>query len=219
MNCYLCARTPATNPLDLPKTFTNHSAARCPQSDKLCDRCYATIAGNQKQMWYWNPNKEAWSKLWGRSLSRLYQGEKLLSPTIEGDREGLLVVKDLATREQIREWLTNPPEPPFTIAIAQSGQKHILSFAQEGLDLERFPVQFETESLWINRVEFVQVLGWYESLMGLGFSKTEISSGEYRSDRVVTAANNPQFWEWENNLSPYRGTPLIGLIEHVAINS
>ena len=82
--------------------------------------------------------------MFGRSLSRLYQGDRLLSPTIEGEREGLQIVKDLATREQIRDWLLNPPDPPFLIAIAQSGQKHILPMAEEAHDRDQFPVQFET---------------------------------------------------------------------------
>ena len=119
-NCYLCAK-PASNPLELSNTFTMHSSAKCPQSKLLCDRCHSTIAGNQKQLWYWNENKNKWSKLWGRSLSRVYQGEKLIAPIIEGtyaeEKDTFPVVKNLLTRVEIREHLLNPPQPPFTIAM------------------------------------------------------------------------------------------------------
>lgn len=215
MSCYLCGKVNAANSLDLPKSFTSHSLARSPFSTKLCDRCYGAIAGNQKQMYYWNPNKNQWSKVWGRSLSRLYQGDKLLCPTIGGEREGLLMVKDLATREAIRGWLLNPPSPPFTIAIAVSGQKHILPFAIQAEDRDRFPVQFETESLWVDRNKFATLLHHYQALMALGFSKTEITSGDYRSDRLVAAINS-DFSSHERVLACSRGSGLLLLAEHVA---
>ena len=215
-SCYLCGKTPANNPLELSKTFTAHSSARSPLSDKLCDRCYPSIAGDEKQLAYFNPNKNAWAKIWGRSLSRLYQGDKLLSPIIEGEREGLQIVKDLATREQIRGWLLDPPEPPFMIAIAQSGQKHITPLAQEGFDRDRFPVQFETESIWVVRAEFTVLLEKYQALMNMGFSKTEITSGHYRSDRIVALTDITVFYDCERAIEPHRGTSLIQLIDHVA---
>lgn len=214
-SCYLCSRVPAANPLDLSKSFTNHSVARCPRSENLCDRCYGAIAGKEKQMYYWNPNKNQWSKIWGRSLSRLYQGDKLLCPTIEGEREGLLVVKDLATREAIRGWLLEPPSPPFTIAIAVSGQKHILPFAIQAEDRDRFPVQFETESLWVEREKFASLLQDYQALMALGFSKAEITSGDYRSDRLVAAIDSG-FDSHEQAIASSRGSGLLLLAEHVA---
>jgi hypothetical protein len=217
-NCYLCARDNATNPLDLPKSFTNHSAAKSPYSDKLCDRCYGAIAGNEKQLWYWNPNKNAWSKVWGRGLSRLYQCDKLLCPIIEGEREGLQIVKNLATREQIRCWLLDPPQPPFTIAIAVTGQKHVLPFAIEGLDRERFPVQFETESIGVTRSEFAKLLNKYQELMALGFSKSEITSGHYRSDRVISldCAQRDRFMLLDREMIVKRGSSSLLLVEHVA---
>ena len=194
-----------------------HSSARCPQSKTLCDRCHCAIAGNQKQLWYWNPHKEKWSKLWGRSLSRIYQGDTLIAPTI-GDthtegKDTFPIVKNLLTRVEIREALLNPPQPPFTIAIAESGQKHIIPWALEAYSRDLFPVQFELDTVYID-YRFKEYLHKYEQLMGLGFSKTEIDSGDYRSDRLMKVFE--QYWELEESMATIRGTRLMALINYVA---
>ena len=184
----------------------------------MCDRCNTAINGDEKQLWYWNEGKGKWSPLWGRSLSRLYQGDRLVSPTIEGKRtekgKTFPVVSNLATRAQMREWLVNPPNPPFTIAIAESGQKHILPWAQDGLNCDYFPVQFELDCVWVDRLAFVELLGNFEALMGLEFSKTEILSGEYHSDRMMR--NIDRFFPLEESIAPYRGSRILSLASHVA---
>jgi hypothetical protein len=217
--CYLCGAA-ATLPLQLKDSFTAHSSCKVPSSTMMCSRCNLAINGEEKQLWYWNSNKDKWSKLWGRSLSRLYKGDQLLSPVIEGTHtEGgttLPIVRDLATRAQIRDWLVNPPEPPFTIAIAESGQKHILPWAQTAHAQNHFPVQFELDCLWIKHSQFVQLLEIYEGLMGGSFSKTEIDSGQYHSDRLCKAIKADRFYPLEEAIAPHRGTRLLQLVSHVA---
>lgn len=224
-NCYLCAK-PGSNPLELSNSFTMHSSAKCPESKMLCDRCYSTISGNQKQLWYFNLNKDKWSKLWGRSLSRVYQGDKLIAPIIEGEytegKDTFPVVKNLLTRVEIREFLLYPPEPPFTIAIAESGQKHIIPWALEAQNKELFPVQFELDTVYIDN-RFKELLNVYERLLGLGFSKSEIDSGDYRSDRLMKVFD--KYWELEEAIgyasaeeaiAKARETRLLQLISHIA---
>lgn len=215
--CYLCGK-PASKPLELASTFTSHSSCKVPKSDKMCDRCHSTIAGEQKQMWYWNEGKGKWSKLFGRSLSRIYQGETLIAPTVEGDKEGLPIVKNLLTRADIRSFLVNPPEPPFTLAIAETGQKHILPWAQEAESKTLFPVQFELDTLYLNHADFLKLLNNYEFLMGLGFSKTEIDSGDYRSDRLMKVMGD-EFFAREEVIALHRGSRLLQLVSFVAVAS
>ena len=215
-HCYLCAK-PGSNPLKLSNSFTMHSSAKCPESKVMCDRCYSTISGNQKQLWYFNPNKDKWSKLWGRSLSRVYQGDTLIAPVIDGEytegKDTFPVVKNLLTRVEIREFLLNPPEPPFTIAIAESGQKHIIPWALEAQSRDLFPVQFELDTIYIDN-RFRELLAVYEKLLKLEFSKSEIDSGEYRSDRLMKVFD--QYWELEDQIKEIRGTRLMQLISYVA---
>jgi hypothetical protein len=186
----------------------------------MCDRCYSTISGDQKQLWYWNDGKGKWSKLWGRSLSRVYQGDRLIAPIIEGTytegKDTFPVVKNLLTRVEIREFLLNPPEPPFTIAIAESGQKHIIPWALKAQDKSFFPVLFELDTVYIDH-RFREYLQVYEQLLSLGFSKSEIDSGDYRSDRLMKVFD--QYWELEEQIAAIRGTRLMALLNYVSVVS
>jgi hypothetical protein len=216
-NCYLCGN-PGTKPLELKATFTGHNAARCPNSKHLCDRCAWVLP---LRCWYFNPNKGKWSKLFSRNWSWMFVGDSLISPVIQGEytegNDTLAIVSNLPTRADIRGWLLNPPDPPFTIAIAESGQKHIIPWAQTAYSVNRFPVQFELDTVYIDREHFTALLHCYESLMLLGFSKTEIDSGEYRSDRLLRILSE---WEpLEQKISLHRGTKTLELISHVALKT
>jgi hypothetical protein len=213
--CYLCGK-PATKPLKLKDSFTAHSVARIPTSDKMCDRCDWSI---NLRCFYFNPNKQKWGKLFSRNWSWLFQRDKLIAPKIEEThtegKDTLEIVSELPTRAQLREWLLNPPEPPFTLAIAESGQKHILFLAQEAHNRDIFPVQFELDTLHLDRKKFTALVQNYEALMALDFSKSEIDSGDYRSDRLLKS-----FEQWESlekQIAFFRGSRLFQLVSYVAV--
>lgn len=213
--CYLCASPNAAHPLTLKDSFTAHSICKAPDSKVMCDRCSWVLP---LRCWYLNPNKKKWGKLFSRNWSWLFVGDTLVSPVIQGEhtegKDTLPIVSNLATRVEIREWLINPPEPPFTIAIAESGQKHILPWAQTAYNRDRFPIQFELDTVYIERQKFRNLLECYESLMALGFSKTEIDSGEYRSDRLMKSLAD---WEpLEETIALHRGERRLELISYVA---
>lgn len=228
--CYLCGFR-ESNPEHrhdkiIDKYFTESSKARSPQSECLCDFCRSTLSkGSESLLWYWHPTKKSWSKMFGRSLSRLYKVEingtqrinTLLSSKIEGTHTEkgieLPLLHNMPTRPEIRGWLLNPPEPPFLINIAESGQKHTVIWALEGYHRDHFPVQFESDSLWIDRTKFTAQLNHYETLLGLGFSKSEIDTGDYRSDRLAVAY--PQYLEHEEVVAPLRRSRWIDLLSYV----
>ncbi len=175
-------------------------------SDVMCDRCHGIMFGNNQRVWYHNKDDDRWVKLYLRGVHQIWQEDTLVSPKLlppeehiqisstgnTGKPEQHPVLSQVPKRTEVRDWLINPPKPPFTIAIAESGQKHILFLAQTGYDQENFPVQFEMDSLSINRANFVRLLDTYESLLALGFSKTELDSGEYRPDRILV---NFESWQ------------------------
>lgn len=197
--------------------------AKNPNSKVMCDRCYETISGEYRLLWYWNEGKSKWSKVWGRSLSRLYQGDKLVFPVIEGThtegKDTLPVVKSLLTRQQIRSILSIPPEPPFTLVISESGQKHILPWAKVAHSQAVFPIQFEMDTVYVIHAEFIKGLAKYEQLLTMGFGKGEIDSGDYRSETLMSALKNntEQYWENESFISNIRRTRLLELISYIAI--
>ena len=120
----------------------------------------------------------------------------------------------VSTRAQMREWLINPPAPPFTICIAESGQKHILPWSLEANSRDHFPVQFELDTLHIYQSTFTHLLTRYEYLMELGFSKTEINSGNYRSDKLAKCIN--EYASAEAVIAAKRGSRLLELVSYVA---
>lgn len=219
--CYLCAR-PATKPLKLKDSFTSHTSCRVPTSNRICDECEEVMVGRQKQLFYWNAGKNKWSKLFGRSLSRVYQSEELVAPIIDfsGHTEGkdtLPIVKDLVTREYLRNILVNPLEPPFRIVIAESGQKHVLPWSKTAYSKDLFPVQFEMDTLYLKHSEFCELLESFECLMEV-FSKTEIFTGNYRNDRLMSflSSKSETFWTLESKISFHRGSRLLDLVNYIA---
>ena len=161
--------------------------------------------GDIQRVWYHNQDEKRWVSLYLRGIHQLWQGDTLLHPQLGKPAENTQVsaagkmgkpatypvLSRVPKRAEVREWLINPPEPPFTIAIAESGQKHILFLAQEGFSREAFPVQFEMDTLQVIKADFVALLNTYEMLLNLGFSRTEIDSGNYRPDRILKC-----FEEW-----------------------
>jgi len=221
-SCYLCGYPAAPHSLELKKSFTAHSMARSPCSNKMCDRCYSIISGHLQQVAYWNEKKQAWSTLWSRNTSWLLRYPRELQhadnfPSLAGKQtvkgKNLTIISKIPSRQQIREWLINPPEPPFEIAIAQSGQKHILPFSQQSHSRNKFPVLFELDLLTLDREQFTELLSNYESLMAW-FSKTEIDSGYYRSDRLRKAIGS--YEGFESAVSQWRGSRLLELASFVA---
>lgn len=209
--CYLCGATPATKPKAtiLKDSFTQHSRAKFPTSNYLCGRCTWVLP---LRLNYYNSNSGKEVKLFARCWSWLLSaGES--HPTIEDDW-----VKDLPNRATIRRWLLEPPEPPFTIAIAESGQKHILPFSQEAHNRDFFPVLFEHDLFFINRQNFAERLAQYEFLLGLGVTKTEINSGQYKGQNLFKLSANTEFWAIDESLAEIRKTRFFELVGYVAIS-
>jgi hypothetical protein len=214
-NCYLCAAPNASKPLALRDTFTSHNAARCPDSKYLCDRCAWCIP---LRAFYWNETKGKYSAIYSRNWSWLLNGDNSypkFGDAITEGKDTLQVVTELPTRILLREWLRQPPAPPFTICIAESGQKHILPWALEANSRDYFPVQFELDTLHIYRSTFTHLLTRYEELMAMGFSKTEINSGNYRSDKLAKCIS--EYASCEAVIAANRGNRLLDLVSYVAI--
>jgi hypothetical protein len=111
----------------------------------------------------------------------------------------------------IRDALIHPPDPPFTIAIATEQPPQVAD------NRDIFPVQFKDGNLSIARLEeFIPLLGSYETLIQLGFSKQEITTGKYRSDRLISAVGAPIFWELEEAIERYKKTRLLHLVDFVS---
>ena len=212
-NCYICAKPNADKPLALKITFTAHTRCKSSHSNYLCERCYNCIEGKYKQCWYRKDDGKL-SKLWGRNWSWLIS-EDVSFPKFKEGWEGLLEVYDLPTRKIIKEWIINPPKPPFTICIADSGQKHTYPFSQVAYSQSLFPILLEETLIYWNKSIHKPLLYFFENLLDMGFSKKEITSGEYQSNKLIKV-NLENFTILENQIQKIRSTEFMDLISFIA---
>lgn len=233
-NCYYCGSPEVHRDLQISDSFTANNTVKCPQSGMMCSNCHDLMFGKLVRCLYWNENKTdkvtkakqpGWSQLWTRNTSWLIS-ERESYPTfseepetveIKGKSVTAIVISNLPSRQQIRQWLLEPPEPPFTIAIAESGQKHIRFLAQTALHRDHFPVQFETDTLYVDRAYFTKILNAHEGLLRLGFQKTDILTGSYFGSRILQCLDEWEALEKIVQQERVTGTPtrLLQLVSHV----
>lgn len=149
--CYLCGKT-CTSGLNkkklLPKTFNDHDKAKAPYSDYVCEACSFMILTN--------PNR--------RQAIRLFD-------YVASDK---LVI---CNRRQMREYLINPPDPPFVICITLSQKKHLLWYLKTSYSRDNYFVTMEDKTFQVERNKFVEQLELVERLYNVGYSKAQIESG------------------------------------------
>lgn len=129
----------------------------------------------------------------------------------------LLVTKDKAShpsRSELRDILLNPPEPPFLLAIAVSGQKHLSFKAHIAYDCDLFPILLEEMMIFVNPQELAAILEPIETLY-TEFSKAEIESGNYNQARIKKFGMG-RWEELESCISPQRGYRLFKLTVFIA---
>ena len=107
------------------------------------------------------------------------------------------------TRQEWREYLTNPPEPPFCFVISTICKKHLIFKSEMAYNRDEYPIRFEDKMVYINREEFSALLEHFEALYQLGLNKSSIRTGEYNSSALLKI-DMTQFWPHENEIKPFR---------------
>lgn len=118
------------------------------------------------------------------------------------------------TRAEWREILIAPPDPPFVICLAVSGQKHLTFKAPVNVERDRYTVLLEEQQVHVmpdklNRcIEAVEALYVY-------FNKEEILIGRYSQHKIKECGLSR--WErLEAAVEDRRGRPLFDLAVFVA---
>ena len=175
-HCWLCG-----GPLDahawplreaVPDTMVAPNRAKCPESSAVCWQCAAMSA---KTTWdsYVAAHPEKGLKTGYASSWRNYS---------HVFADGL---HDCPTRERWRDWLLNPPAPPFLFILAISSQKHLIFRGRVSHDRNLFSVQFEEEQFTVDRTLFAACLADFEALYVLGFSKDSILKNDYHPKQLM----------------------------------
>lgn len=118
------------------------------------------------------------------------------------------------TRQELRQNLLLPPEPPFVFCVAVSGQKWLHFRTKISFSEDNFPVQFEETLVYVNVEQFTFLLSIIEVLYDV-FSKEEIFTGDYKQNRIKQFGIS-RFQQTEDKLSKYRGQRLFNLAVYVA---
>ena len=186
--CFLCGETIQEG---IPTkhvfsdVFTDWNRSRYPIGTHVCPACSFTILTNPK-------NRTSL-----RNFSFVAE-EKLHLPD----------------RVEMRQFLVEPPKPPFLIVLAVSQKKHLCFKGTVSYNREIYTVMLEETEVIINRREFTRLLGIVEHFL-FAFTKTEITTGEYNQQRVLKFGIDR--WEWfEEQVKPYRGTELLNVVMFVA---
>lgn len=88
------------------------------------------------------------------------------------------------SKRQIRDLLIKPPEPPFVLTIAVSGQKWLHILAKVNYTNKVFEVMYENIPIKVNPSKFKDIVELVEELYRAGFTKEEILTGEYQAHKI-----------------------------------
>jgi CRISPR type IV-associated protein Csf1 len=158
-NCLICgAESQGGIPYKalLGSSYTDWSRHKCPESDHICPACAFTMM-----------------------LNTASHRCCLFRYSFVADKQ-----LHICNRKEMRDYLINPPEPPFVMAVAVSQKKHIAFKSMVSYDRENFFCNLEEEQIQVNRQEAKDIISVCEALRGIGFTKDEISAGRIRFDKI-----------------------------------
>ncbi len=88
-------------------------------------------------------------------------------------------------RQDWRDYLCNPPKPPFCFVISTICKKHLIFQAEMAYNKEVYPLRFEDKIIIIDRLEFKRCLAAFELLYNAGLSKSSIRTGDYNTSMLL----------------------------------
>jgi len=118
-------------------------------------------------------------------------------------------------RNEWRQILFNPPDPPFLAILSVSGQKHLHFKGGIAQDTNYYPILLEEMSVVIDKKKLSHITWLVEVLYSNGFSKTEIQEGKYKQHRIMEFGIS-RWEELEDKLKPYRPSGLMEVALYIA---
>ena len=117
-------------------------------------------------------------------------------------------------RPTLRNYILEPPNPPFVICVAVSGQKHVHIKSAMSYSQSEFFVQMEDIRVTVNATKFADILATTEQLYTV-FSKEEMLTGRYNQNRIKQFGLS-DFQKLEQKLAMQRGRRQFELAIFVA---
>lgn len=88
-------------------------------------------------------------------------------------------------RARWRQILADPPAAPFLAILTTSGKKQLVFKSRVARNRDRFPLQFEDDTILIDPRRFQAALADFDRLYRLGFSKDSILTGDYHNKTLL----------------------------------
>ena len=139
-NCYYCGAScnEQYKTADCVKdTFTNRDIVKYPQSQFVCVGCVESLGNGEDKMPFIDGTVKVRENARGM-CPRMYSWVLFPDHKLAG------------TKAHIKEWrelLTKPPETPFAVILADSGQKQLIFRAPIAMDKNCFSILLEDESI------------------------------------------------------------------------
>lgn len=182
-DCWLCGGPTHGKGWPLSKglkpTFTDFSQAKAPHSLSVCGACVALSDSSAYTQYAEKTGRPTTfplkpGKTYARPLNWLYMSH-------------VITLDDHQTpdRKAWRDILLNPPEPPFVMAMAVNGKKHVIFRSVVNQSRDNFVVQADETRVQVGREVFTQMLTEFEEAYALGFSKDSLLTGTYNQASVL----------------------------------
>ena len=177
----------------IKETFTDHDKIADPKSGVVCAAC-AWCAAEA------NPDiKRLSAKADGGEETT--QKARSYSWFVHEER-AVYLTKSMKTR--MAEMLTLGEFPQLAV-VSDSGQKHLIFRARVNPPGQRAGwVQFEEQTVWVDAEELARCLGVSRALIEMGFSKTEVETGNYGATNLRLAKNQAAFFDQEKTARKMR---------------
>ena len=173
-NCALCAQ-PDTHTVPastLPSGYSDYAAMRLPSSDRICRSCTWIMRGKPPHTW----------RLW----SVVYRLDRPAEESAGPAHGPHTLCTNRGNVRPVLDCLLRPPQQPWGVSIAVSGQKHVLTTAEACTGLWR-PF-YEGQAVHGNADDFADLRSRLVSLRSVGFTAEEITSGRISSQRITVDA-------------------------------
>ena len=121
----------------------------------------------------------------------------------------------ICNRAQVRDYIINPPTPPFVMVVAVSQKKHLAIKSRMSYDRENYFCMLEEECIQVNRQQAEDTIKVCEALRGIGMTKDEICKGIIRFDKIKDFKLDA-FDKINHALRPCMGSRLFDLCLFVA---
>lgn len=201
--CSLCGATEVLTALAkkaLKTGFSEYSLAAAPWSDRVCAACMWTLSGVPPHTY------RMWSTVFREDRSRAASHPEKAPPV-----GAHTTLTNRGNTRPIIDALLDPPKlGPWFVAVAESGQKHILVHTPVNGPGERYSVRFEAVTITTSRDLFAETWTAVTNLRRSGFSASDIKEGRPSPARL-TEESMPVWRDHADWIATHHADPLTEL--------